>query len=123
MTPAARAALADMRGGIPSANPVDTPTVSATPNPRPRIIQNILGNEPPRLAHNTSARVGHGVHPSKVPKLNPQVNLNTSSTAANPPNTFTGMSTYDAYVRDAPIGELQNPSASLRQGSGIQPHA
>jgi hypothetical protein len=105
MTPAARAAAANMRGGIPSANPIDTPTVNATLAPRLRMVQNILDNEPPRLMHNTSAHAGHTVHPSKVQRLNPQVNLNTSSTAADPPNTFTRMSTYNAYVRDAPIGE------------------
>ena len=64
-----------------------------------------------------SAHVGHTVHPSKVPKLNPQTNLITSSTAANSPNTFTRMSTYNAYVRDAPIGELRNPFAPLELGS------
>ncbi len=64
MTPAARAAAANMRGGIPSANPIDTPTVNATPAPRLRMVQNKLDNEPPRLAHNTSAHIGHTVHPS-----------------------------------------------------------
>ena len=119
-TSAARAAASTMhggfymRGGIPSANPIDTPTVNATLAPRIRMVQNILDNEPPRPMHNTSAHVGHTVHPSKVQRLNPQVNLNTSSTAADPPNTFIGMSTYNAYVRDAPIGELDNPFAPLR---------
>jgi hypothetical protein len=117
MTPAARAAAANMRGGIPSANPVETPIVNATPAPRLKMVQNILDNESSRLAHSTSAHIGHTVHPSKVQKLNPQANLNTSSTTATSPNTFTGMSTYNAYVRDAPIGELQNPFAPLRQGS------
>ena len=117
MSPAARAAAANMRGGIPSANPIDTPTVNATPAPRLRMVQNILDNEPPRPMHNASAHVGHTVHPSKVQRLNPQVNLNTSSTAADPPTTFLGMSTYNTYVRDAPIGELQNPFAPLRQGN------
>jgi len=117
MSPAARAAAANMRGGIPSANPIDTPTVNATPAPRLRMVQNILDNEPPRPMHNANAQIGHSVHPSKVQRLNPQVNLNTSSTAADPPTTFLGMSTYNTYVRDAPIGELQNPFAPLRQGN------
>jgi hypothetical protein len=55
MTTTARAAAANMRGGTPSANPVETPTVNATPAPRLRMVQNILDNEPSRPTHNTSA--------------------------------------------------------------------
>jgi hypothetical protein len=82
-TPAVRAAASNMRGGIPSANPIDAPTVTATPAPRLRMVQNLLtDDQASRLAHNTSVHVGHTVHPSKVQKVNHQASLNSSSNAA-----------------------------------------
>jgi hypothetical protein len=78
-TPAVRTAP-DMRGGIPSANPIDTTTVAATPTPRLRMVQNLLTNDQAsKRTHNTSVHTGHTVHPSKVQKMNPQANLNASS--------------------------------------------
>ncbi len=97
-TPAVRTAT-DMRGGIPSATVIDTPTVVATPAMRLRMVQNILPNDSAtKRTHNTTVPSGHTVHPYKVPKPNPQASLNPSSNAASTQNTFTGMATPGFYV-------------------------
>jgi hypothetical protein len=45
----------DLRGCIPTANEIDTPTVAATPTMRLRMVQNILPNDSaPKLTHSTS---------------------------------------------------------------------
>ncbi len=74
----------DMRGGIPTATVVDTPTVGATLAMRLSMVQTIIQDANDgaiKRAHNTNVSLGHMVHPSKVPKLNPQANLNPSSNA------------------------------------------
>jgi hypothetical protein len=77
----------DLRGGIPSANEIATPTVEATLATRFRMIQTIQQNEgAPKRTHSTTVPPGHTVHPTKVPKPNPQASLSTSSHAA-PTNT------------------------------------
>ncbi len=62
----------NLRGCIPSANEIDTPTVVAKPAMRLRMVQNILTNDSaPKRTHSTTVSPGHTVHPSKVPKQNP----------------------------------------------------
>ena len=65
-------------GGIPTATPIDTPTVGATPAMRLRMIQTIQqsNDSATKRTHNNTVPIGHTVHPSKVPKMNPQGNLN-----------------------------------------------
>jgi hypothetical protein len=121
-TPAVRTAP-DMRGGIPSANTIDTLTVAATPAMRLRMAQNILPNDSAtKRTHNTTVPPGHTIHPSKVQKQNPQANLNTNSNSAAPTqNTFTEMSAQGAYVHttssyitDPPM-DMSNPFAPIGQ--------
>jgi hypothetical protein len=89
----------DMRGGISSANAIDTPTVAATPAMRLRMVQNLLSNDSAtKRTHNTTVPPGHTVHPSKVQNSNPQANLSPSSNAASTQNTFNGMSAQGAQV-------------------------
>ena len=66
----------DMRGGIPSANAIDTPTVTATPAMRLRMVQNIQqrNESANKRAHDTTVPPGHAVPLSKVPKPNPSSN-------------------------------------------------
>ena len=51
----------DMRGGIPSANAIDTPTVTATPAMRLRMVQNIQqqNESANKRAHDTAAMLLH----------------------------------------------------------------
>jgi hypothetical protein len=67
----------DMRGGIPTANAIDTPTVDATPVMRLCMIQTIQqsSDNATKRTHNTTVPLGHTVHPSKVHKPNLQANL------------------------------------------------
>jgi hypothetical protein len=100
-------ATATDANGIPTASPVDQgqmqqniPTVSAM---RMRMVQNLLPNDATndsasKRTHNVTVHTGHTFHASKVQKINPQANLNTNSSAAPAQNTFTGMSSYGAYV-------------------------
>ncbi len=114
-TPAVKTAP-DMRGGIPSANAIDTPTVVAIPAMRLRMVQNILTND---SATKQSVPPGHTVHPFKVPKPNPQANLSPSSNAASAQSTFTGMETQgfyvhtpSSYVTDPPM-DMSSPFAPI----------
>jgi hypothetical protein len=113
----------DMRGGIPTANAIDTPTVDATPSMRLRMIQTIQqwNDSATKRAHNTTVPLGHTVHPSKVQKPNPQVNLNPSSNATLTQSTFNGMSAQGAQVHMAnshvtePPMDTSHPCAPLGQ--------
>jgi hypothetical protein len=64
-----------------------------------------------KRTHNNTVPLGHKVHPSKVPKMNPQGNL----------NTFNGMSAQGAQVHMAnahvnePPMDTTNPFAPLGQ--------
>jgi hypothetical protein len=103
----------DMRGGIPTPTAIDTPTVDATPTTRLRMIANNLdsNDSATKRTHNNTVPLGHKVHPSKVPRTNPQANL----------NTFNGMSTQGAQVHMAnthvtePPMDTSNPFAPLGQ--------
>jgi hypothetical protein len=86
-----RTARATDANGIPTATAVDQgqmqksiPTVGAM---RLHMVQNLLpnytmGDSASKRTHNVTVHTGHTVHPSKVQKVNPQANLNTSSSAA-----------------------------------------
>ena len=110
----------DLRGCIPSANEIDIPTVVAKPAMRLRMVQNILTNDSaPKRTHSTTVPPGHTVHPSKVPRPNPQASLNPSSNAASTQNTFKGMSAHGAqvhmansYVNEPPM-DTSHPLAEL----------
>ena len=103
----------DMRGGIPTATAIDTPTVNATATKHLRMVVNILdsNDSATKRTHNNTVPLGHKVHPSKVPKMNPQANL----------NTFNGMSAQGAQVHMAnthvtePPMDTSNPFAPLGQ--------
>ena len=129
ITPAARAAAANMRGGIPSANPIDTPTVNATLAPRMRVIENILTNDSaPKRTHNTVPPVDAN-HPFKVQRVNPQASLSSSNNVAPTPETFSRMTLHQqqAFHRMSAYGtsgykadsyteqmmDLSNPFAPL----------
>ena len=60
-----------MRGGIPTANAIDTPTVVATAAVRLRMIQTIQqsNDSATKRTHNTTVPPGNIVHSSKVEKL------------------------------------------------------
>ncbi len=104
----------DTLGGIPTATPIDTPTVDATPTMRLRMIQTIQqsNDSAAKRVHNNTVPPGHRVHPSKVPKMNPQGNL----------NAFNGMSAQGAQVHMAnahvtePSMNTSNPFAPLPRG-------
>jgi hypothetical protein len=108
----------DMRGGIPSANAIDTPTVTATPAMRLRMVQTIQqqNESANKRAHDTTVSPEHRVHPSKVPKPNPQANLNPSSNAAPSQDGMTaqGAQVHVAYsyVTDPPM-DMSHPFAAL----------
>ncbi len=85
-TPAVRTAP-DMRGGIPSATAIDTPTVVATPAMRLRMVQNILPNDSAtKRTHNTTVQTwtyspsiqGSETEPSGKPELKQQWCFNTN---------------------------------------------
>ncbi len=98
-----------MHGVIPSANEIDTPTVAATLATRLRMIQTIQQNDgAPRRTHNT-VPLGHNVQPTKVPKPNPQANLNTSSQAAS---TNTPGYRASSYEDETPMDD-SNPFSPL----------
>jgi hypothetical protein len=83
----------DMRGGLPTATAIDTPTVNATATRHLRQIVNILdtNDSATKRTHNHTVPLGHKVHPSKVQRTNTQGNL----------NTFNGMSAQGARVHMA----------------------
>jgi hypothetical protein len=104
----------ELRGCIPSANEIDTPTVVANPAMRSRMIQNILPNDSaPKRMHNTTVPPGHTVHPSKVQKPNPQITFNRMSAQ--------GAQGYmaNSYVTEPPM-DTSHPFA---RRCGIQCHA
>jgi hypothetical protein len=77
--PSAVVTAPDMRGGIPTATAIDTPTVNATATRHLRQIVNILdsNDSATKRTHNYTVPLGHKVHPSKVPRTNTQGNLST----------------------------------------------
>ena len=83
----------NMRGGIPTATAIDTRTVNATATRHLHQVMNLLDTKDiaTKRTHNNTVPLGHMVHPSKVPKMNPQGNL----------NTFNGMSAQGAQVHMA----------------------
>jgi hypothetical protein len=90
---------------------------------RLRMVQNIQPNDSAtKRTHNTTVPAGHTVHPSKVPKPNPQANLSSSSIAAPTQSTFTGMSAQGAYVHTAssyvtePPMDMSNSFAPIERG-------
>ncbi len=103
----------DMRGGIPTATAIDTPTVGATLAMRLSRVKTIqdVNDGATKRTHNNTVPLGYKVHPSKVPKTNPQANL----------NTFNGMSAQGAQVHMAnthvtePPMDTPNPFAPLGQ--------
>ncbi len=112
-SPPAVVTAPDMRGGIPTATAIDTPTVNATATKHLRMVVNILdsNDSATKRTHNNTVPLGHKVHPSKVPRTNPQGNL----------NTFNGMSAQGAQVHMAnahvtePPMDTSNPFAPLGQ--------
>ena len=82
-------------GDIPTATPIDTPTVGATPAMRLRMIQTIQqsNDSATKRTHNNTVPTGHTVHPSKVQRMSSQGNL----------STFTGMSAQGAQVHTSNV--------------------
>ncbi len=117
-------ATATDANGIPTASPMDQrqmqqsiPTVSAM---RMRMVQNLLTNDSAsKRTHNVTVHTEQTVHPSKVQKMSPHANLNTSSSAAPTQSTFTGMSSNGAYVHKTssyytdPQMDTSNPFAPI----------
>jgi hypothetical protein len=113
----------DLRGCIPSANEIDTPTVAANRAISLRMIQNILPNDIAlKRTHNT-VPPGHIVHPSKVQKPNPQASLNTSNNVASTQDTFNRMSAHGSqgYMANSYVTEpTMDTSHPFARRCGIQ---
>jgi hypothetical protein len=92
----------DLRGCIPSANKIATPTVEAVPAPRFRVIQTIQQNDSALKRTHINVPLGHDVQQSKVPKPNPQASLSINSQAAPAPEPFSRMTLHqqNAFMRD-----------------------
>ena len=98
-------------GGIPTATPIDTPTVGATPTMRLRMIQTIQqsNDSATKRTHSNTVPTGHTVQPSKVQRMSSQGNL----------STFTGMSAHGAQVHMSnvePPMDTSNPFAPASTG-------
>jgi hypothetical protein len=88
----------DLRGCIPSANEIATPTVEAVPAPRFRVIQTIQQNDSALKRTHINVPLGHNVQPPKVPKPNPKVSMHTYDYHTNSYDFETEMDTTNPYA-------------------------